>query len=93
MNLTLRNTIMHLFVLAVLSPAVYGQTLVHYWNFNVSTDEAALLAPTQSILAGASILHIPGGTSAIQTTSNTGQGSKSPIRMLAMGMRPSHICG
>jgi 2',3'-cyclic-nucleotide 2'-phosphodiesterase (5'-nucleotidase family) len=46
--------------------------LVHYWNFNNSTDQTTLLTPTQG---NGSIAHIAGGTSAIQTTSNaTGQG-------------------
>ena len=27
-------------------------TLVHYWNFNNSTSEAAMLAPTSTLLAG-----------------------------------------
>lgn len=52
-----------------------AQTLLHYWNFNTSTNETTLLTPTSSLVAGASITHIPGGSSAIQTTSNTtGQG-------------------
>lgn len=46
--------------------------LVHYWNFNNSTDQTTLLTPNQG---NGSIAHIAGGTSAIQTTSNTtGQG-------------------
>jgi hypothetical protein len=53
---------------------INGQTLVHYWNFNNSADEAALLTPSASLVGGAAIVHIPGGISAIQATSNTGQG-------------------
>lgn len=46
--------------------------LVHYWNFNNSTDTTTLLTPTQGT---GSIQRIPGGSSAIQATSNTtGQG-------------------
>lgn len=52
----------------------YAQTLIHYWNFNNSTTEADLLTATSSIVSGASIQHIQGGTSAIQITSNTAQG-------------------
>lgn len=52
----------------------YAQTLVHYWNFNNSASEADLLAPTLSLVNGAGIEHIQGGSSAVQITSNTGQG-------------------
>jgi hypothetical protein len=63
------------FVLALFfSLALSAQTLVHYWNFNNSTDQTTLLAPTQSLLPGAAITHLMGGSSAIQATSNTGQG-------------------
>src|SRR5688572_9779832 len=52
-----------------------SQTLVHYWNFNNSASLNDLLTPGTSIVSGASITHQAGGTSAIQTTSNTtGQG-------------------
>jgi hypothetical protein len=50
-----------------------AQTLIHYWNFNNSTDENALL--TASFTAGgATLTRINGTTSVIQATSNTGQG-------------------
>lgn len=65
-------TLSALLVLACIG--LHGQTLVHYWNFNNSADEAALLAPSVSQVAGASIAHVSGGSSAIQTTSNTGNG-------------------
>jgi hypothetical protein len=58
----------------LLATAGNAQILVHYWNFNNSVDEPSLLAPSASLVTGASIVHIQGGTSAIQTTSNTGQG-------------------
>ena len=51
-----------------------AQTLVHYWNFNVSTSEATLLAPSLSLVSGASIVHIQGGASLIPITGNTGSG-------------------
>jgi hypothetical protein len=61
-------------VLLQLFPA-YSQTLVQYWNFNNSTNESTLLAPTTSLVNTASIVHTSSGTSIIQTTSNTtGQG-------------------
>ncbi len=52
----------------------YSQSLIHYWDFNTSTSEAAQLTPS-SILTGASASHIAGGTgpSVIQITSNTAQ--------------------
>lgn len=53
--------------------AVNNQTLVHYWNFNNTSSLAALLTPTLSLVAGADIQHIPGGTSAINVTGGTGQ--------------------
>lgn len=53
---------------------ISAQTLVHYWNFNNSASEAELLTPTLSLTGGAMIQHVMGGASAIQTTSNTGQG-------------------
>lgn len=54
--------------------ALSAQTLLHYWNFNISTNDTTLLTPTQSLVPDASITHIMGGISAIQTTSNTAQG-------------------
>lgn len=50
------------------------QVLVHYWNFNNSSTVNSLLTPTSSLVNGADITHIPGGISAVQNTSNTGQG-------------------
>lgn len=51
----------------------YSQSLLHYWDFNTSTSEAALLTVTSSAITGASITHIPGGAgpSAIPITGNT----------------------
>lgn len=51
---------------------IQAQTLMHYWNFNVTTTEAAHLAPTFTA-GGASLVHIQGGTSAIDLTGGTGQ--------------------
>ncbi len=47
--------------------------LVQYWNFNDNSSESALLAPNQSLVSGASIVHIPGGISAIDAAGGTGQ--------------------
>ena len=56
-----------------------SQTLIHYWNFNTFTSEAALLTPTTAVFPGASIVHNAGANSGgfvsvIQITSNTAQG-------------------
>lgn len=57
-----------------LLPAVYGQQLIHYWNFNNSSTEQELLTPSFSLLPGAAIIHTSSGSSVIQISSNTGQG-------------------
>lgn len=63
------------FTLMAETKEITGQTLIHYWNFNNSTSESALLTPTLSLSGTSSITHITGGTSVIQITSNTtGQG-------------------
>jgi len=60
-------------LLMLVANASYAQVLLHYWNFNNSTSESALLTPTSGV--GSSLLYTAGGTSAIQTSSNTtGQG-------------------
>jgi hypothetical protein len=59
--------------LLIFTCQLVGQTLLHYWDFNNSADEAALPAPTQTLRAGAGVARIPGELRAIQTTSNTGQ--------------------
>lgn len=66
--------IFSLLLLAFVSNTGYSQTLIHYWNFNNSSTETDLLTAKVSLVSGASIQHIQGGTSAIQITSNTGQG-------------------
>lgn len=52
---------------------IEAQTLVHYWNFNDNSSTAAITAPTQSIVGGASISHIAGGISIIDFAGGTGQ--------------------
>lgn len=47
--------------------------LMHYWNFNNSESLESLLSPSYTEVGGSSIVQIPGGISAIQITSNTGQ--------------------
>ncbi|WP_298395484.1 choice-of-anchor I family protein [Flavobacterium sp.] len=50
----------------------WGQTIVHYWNFNNNASVAAITAPTQT-LGGATLNAIPGGSSTINFASGTGQ--------------------
>ena len=59
-------------LLVLFVSTTYGQTLVHYWNFNNSTSIAAITTPTQT--AGGAILNaIPGGISVIDFANGTGQ--------------------
>ncbi len=51
-----------------------AQSLIHYWNFNNSASANELLTPTSSLVGAPAITHIAGGISALQITSNTGQG-------------------
>ena len=52
---------------------ISAQTNVHYWNFNDNTSEASILTPAYSLVSGASITHIAGGTSLIDFAGGTGQ--------------------
>lgn len=51
---------------------LFGQTLIHYWNFNNNSSEAAITAPS-STLANGSLISIAGGTSVIDFAGGTGQ--------------------
>lgn len=69
-NYTSKN---YLFLLLLLcSSFSWGQTLVHYWNFNDNTSVAAITTPT-STLGGATLNAIPGGISTIDFAGGTGQ--------------------
>lgn len=59
-------------LLVLFVSTTYGQTLVHYWNFNNSTSIATITSPSQS-LGGAAINAIPGGISLIDFANGTGQ--------------------
>ena len=60
-----------LFILTV--PFSYGQTVLHYWNFNNNTSIATITTPTISIVPGASINASITGISAIDFAGGTGQ--------------------
>jgi hypothetical protein len=49
------------------------EILVHYWNFNDNSSEAAITTVTQSLVAGASLNAVPGGSSFIDFAGGTGQ--------------------
>ena len=50
----------------------YGQTMMHYWNFNNNASIASITTPSQTI-GGATLNAIPGGISIIDATGGTGQ--------------------
>ena len=50
----------------------FSQTLLNYWNFNNGASIATVTTPTQSVVSGASLIAIAGGTSIIETP-GTGQ--------------------
>lgn len=53
--------------------SVNAQTLVHYWNFNNNSSEAAITTPNIALVSGASLQAIPGGSSVIDFAGGTGQ--------------------
>lgn len=66
-----KGTYLLLFFVLFVS-TTYGQTLVHYWNFNNSTSIATITTPAQTV-GGATLNAIPGGISVIDFTNGTGQ--------------------
>ena len=60
-------------VLVLLQTTSWGQTLVHYWNFNDNASVATITNPTQTFVTGAAITHIAGGISVIDPAGGTGQ--------------------
>ena len=60
------------FLLLILCQFSYGQTLLHYWNFNNPASVATITTPSQTI-GGATLNAIPGGISAIEFAGGTGQ--------------------
>ena len=61
-----------LLLLLLTAPLSFGQSLLHYWNFNDAATTGSLLTANTSIVSGASITAIAGGASAINL-SGTGQ--------------------
>ncbi|WP_106914966.1 choice-of-anchor I family protein [Chryseobacterium aurantiacum] len=55
-----------------LQSGLFGQTLIHYWNFNNNTSSASITTPS-STLANGSLTAIAGGTSVIDFANGTGQ--------------------
>jgi hypothetical protein len=71
-NYTLKKGILLTLLLVLFVSTTYGQTLVHYWNFNNSTSIATITTPSQT-LGGATLNAIPGGISVIEFAGGTGQ--------------------
>lgn len=51
---------------------LFGQTLIHYWNFNNNTSAATITTPSSTMVNG-SLTPIAGGTSVIDFAGGTGQ--------------------
>ena len=51
---------------------LFGQTLIHYLNFNDNTSAATVTTPSSTLVNG-SLAAIAGGTSAIDFAGGTGQ--------------------
>lgn len=67
----------------------WGQTLIHYWNFNNNTSVNTITTPSQTIVTGAAITAIPGGISTIDFTGGTGQN----FSLLNINARNSDVSG
>ncbi|REC49546.1 choice-of-anchor I family protein [Chryseobacterium pennipullorum] len=55
-----------------LHSGLFGQTLIHYWNFNNNTSAASITTPSSTLVNG-SLLPVAGGTSLIDFAGGTGQ--------------------
>ncbi|WP_396175599.1 choice-of-anchor I domain-containing protein, partial [Flavobacterium sp.] len=76
-------------ILVLLQTTSWGQTLVHYWNFNNNASVAAITTPSQTVVTGAAITHITGGISAIDPAGGTGQN----FNVLNLNARNSDVSG
>lgn len=65
--------VLQMLLLLFAAQFTYGQTLIHYWNFNNNASEAAITTPTQTFVTGASLTAIAGGISVIDFAGGTGQ--------------------
>lgn len=77
-----------LILMMAFSSVSWGQTLVHYWNFNDNTSIATITTPT-STLGGAALTAIPGGISVIDFAGGTGQN----FNVLNLNARNSDVSG
>ncbi|MGU3376119.1 choice-of-anchor I family protein [Chryseobacterium sp. M5A1_1a] len=55
-----------------LQSGLFGQTLIHYWNFNNNTSSASITTPSSTLVNG-SLVAVAGGTSLIDFANGTGQ--------------------
>lgn len=55
-----------------LQGGLFGQTLIHYWNFNNNASSASITTPSSTLVSG-SLAAVPGGTSEIDFAGGTGQ--------------------
>jgi Bacterial Ig-like domain/Secretion system C-terminal sorting domain/Calx-beta domain len=76
-------------ILALLQTSMWGQTLVHYWNFNDNSSVANLTTPSQTFVTGAAITAIAGGASTIDAAGGTGQN----FNVLNLNARNSDVSG
>ncbi|WP_051197420.1 choice-of-anchor I family protein [Flavobacterium soli] len=60
-------------LMVVMQTSSWGQSLVHYWNFNDNSTVVTLTTPSQTFVTGAGISAIAGGISSIDTAGGTGQ--------------------
>lgn len=65
-----------------------SQTLVHYWNFNSGTNVAGVTTPSQTIVTGAALNAIAGGTTVIEVP-GTGQ----DFNLLNLNARNNDVSG
>ncbi|WP_172279895.1 choice-of-anchor I family protein [Chryseobacterium sp. LAM-KRS1] len=52
---------------------LFGQSLIHYWNFNNNASQTSITTPTSSLVNGSSLAVIAGGTSVIDFAGGSGQ--------------------
>ena len=80
--------ILFLLTLVMITSCTWGQTLVHYWNFNNNASVSTITTPTQTV-GGATLNAIAGGISAIDFAGGTGQN----FNVLNLNARNSDVSG